>query len=99
MSEPPLTSTRYLATTEYPLLEQGIPQGSLELPANNSVEGLASGIEAAYRAYSDSSLGHPKCVIFLIQGGERNVFDQRHLEYQVASATPSIPVFRLAYAD
>ncbi|KFA81461.1 hypothetical protein S40288_03301 [Stachybotrys chartarum IBT 40288] len=90
---------KYLATTEYPLLEQAIPQGSLDLPANDSVGGLAGGIEAAYHAYPASEHGHPKCVIFLVQGGERNVFDQRHLEYHVANAKPSIPVFRLAYAD
>jgi glutathione synthase len=34
-----------------------------------------------------------------VQGDERNVFDQRHLEYQVASASPAIPVFRLAYEN
>lgn len=34
-----------------------------------------------------------------MQGDERNVFDQRHLEYQLTKASPAIPVFRLAYAD
>lgn len=38
-----------------------------------------------------------------MQSGERNVFDQRHLEYALKSATPtprsSIPVFRLPFAD
>lgn len=34
-----------------------------------------------------------------MQGGERNIFDQRHLEYQIAKASPTIPVFRLAFAD
>lgn len=90
---------RYLALTEYPLLENALPQGSLDLPENTSIKGLAGGIEAAYRAYSKSELGHETCVIFLTQGGERNVFDQRHLEYQVAAASPSIPVFRLPYGD
>jgi glutathione synthase len=34
-----------------------------------------------------------------VQGGERNVFDQRHLEYQLQGSKPTIPVFRLAFAD
>lgn len=88
-----------MATTEYPLIENGISQGSLNLPDNHSVQGLAAGIEAAYHAYGISDVGHPKCVIFLVQGGERNVFDQRHLEYQIAKASPTIPVFRLAFTD
>ncbi|KAI9166738.1 Glutathione synthetase large chain [Paramyrothecium foliicola] len=80
-------------------LHNGIPGNTLDLPDNKSIEGLARGIEAAYHAYPEPQAGRPKCVIFLIQGGERNVFDQRHLEYQVASSETSIPVFRLAFAD
>lgn len=92
-----LTSVRYLADTEYPLLQNNISSVLLDLPENKTTQDLAAGIEAAYRAYPDSKLGHPKCVIFLIQPGERNVFDQRHLEYQIAKAKPSIPVFRLPF--
>ncbi|KAF4461177.1 glutathione synthetase [Fusarium albosuccineum] len=90
---------KYLATTEYPLLDDAIAQGSLDLPDNTSTRGLATGIEAAYHAYPKSDLGHQKCVIFLVQGGERNVFDQRHLEYQIVNGSPSVPIFRLPYAD
>lgn len=98
-SRPITHESRFLATTEYPLLDNSIPQGSLDLPENTSIKGLAAGIETAYHAYPKSDLGHEKCVIFLVQGDERNVFDQRHLEYQIAKASPSIPVFRLAFAD
>ena len=73
--------------------------GTLDLPESKAVQGLASGIEAAYHAYPSSDLGHSKCVIFLVQGDERNVFDQRHLEYQIAKTSPTIPLFRLAFAD
>ncbi|KAJ3469183.1 hypothetical protein MRS44_003248 [Fusarium solani] len=90
---------KYLATTEYPLLDNAIPQGSLDLPDNSSTRGLAAGIEAAYNAYPKSELGHQKCVIFLVQDGERNIFDQRHLEYQIISSSPSTPVFRLPYSQ
>ncbi|EQK99634.1 hypothetical protein G6O67_006840 [Ophiocordyceps sinensis] len=90
---------KYLATTEYPFLKQPLTPGSLALPDNRPVQGLVAGIEAAYRAYPNSALGHSRCLLFLVQGAERNVFDQRHLEYQVAKASPAIPLFRLAFAD
>lgn len=63
------------------------------------MRGLAAGISEAYRAYGEPQLGHPKCVIFIVQGDERNVFDQRHLEWHVAQVSPPTPVFRLAFAD
>ncbi|RDA88015.1 hypothetical protein CP532_3434 [Ophiocordyceps camponoti-leonardi (nom. inval.)] len=90
----------YLAASEYPLLRQSIATGSLALPENETVRGLAAGIREAYRAYSASELGHTTCVLFIVQDGERNVFDQRHLEYAVRGASsPAIPVFRLAFAN
>ncbi|KAI1500371.1 hypothetical protein F5X99DRAFT_386294 [Biscogniauxia marginata] len=91
---------RYLASTEYPLLGKSIKRGSLKLPPNSSAAGLASGIRQAFIEYGPSTTGHQKCVIFLVQGGERNVFDQRHLEYELQqSEEPLIPVFRLPFAE
>ncbi|KAF5588015.1 glutathione synthetase [Fusarium pseudocircinatum] len=90
---------KYLATAEYPILDNSITQGSLDLPENASTRGLAAGIVKAYNIYPDSELGHQKCVIFLVQDGERNIFDQRHLEYQISSSSSSIPVFRLPYSQ
>lgn len=63
------------------------------------MRGLAAGIQEAFKAYGEPQLSHPKCVIFLTQGGERNVFDQRHLEWQVTQGSPATPVFRLPFAD
>lgn len=74
------------------------PEEPLDLPENNTTQGLALGIEAAYQAYK-GDIGHPKCVIFLTQPGERNVFDQRHLEYQLYKTNPAIPVFRLPFTE
>ncbi|KAG9258020.1 uncharacterized protein F5Z01DRAFT_314407 [Emericellopsis atlantica] len=90
---------KFLANTEYPLLEKNISSILLDLPENKTTQGLAAGIQAAYTAYGDSELGHPRCVVFLTQDGERNVFDQRHLEYQVLQAKPAIPVFRLPFSE
>lgn len=71
----------------------------MELPSNNSILGLAAGIETAYHAYPPSDLGHTNCILFLVQDGERNVFDQRHLEYRLAEVAPQVPVFRLAFSE
>ncbi|OTB20637.1 hypothetical protein K445DRAFT_50775 [Daldinia sp. EC12] len=91
---------KYLSSVEYPLLENSIKRGTLELPENGSAAGLASGIKQAFIEYGPSSTGHRKCVIFLVQGGERNIFDQRHLEYELQqSEEPLIPVFRLPFSE
>ncbi|KAI1313708.1 hypothetical protein F5Y03DRAFT_105475 [Xylaria venustula] len=91
---------KYLSSTEYPLIEKAIPRDTLTLPPNNSAAGLASGIREAFITYGASTTGHSKCVIFLVQDGERNVFDQKHLEYSLQSSTdPLIPVFRLPFSE
>lgn len=96
---------QHLALTEYPLLQDSRATGSLNLPDNRSTRGLAAGIRAAFDAYGASELGHDRCVIFLVQDGERNVFDQRHLEYEVQRGSGSgagaavVPVFRLPFSQ
>lgn len=57
-------------------------------------------MRAASEAYRKSDLGLETCIIFLVQGDERNVFDQRHLEYALKQSTNSqIPVFRLPFSE
>lgn len=56
-------------------------------------------MKAAYEAYGKSDLGLDTCVIFLVQDGERNVFDQRHVEYALQKTTPTTPVFRLPFSE
>ncbi|KAI0380960.1 glutathione synthase [Hypomontagnella monticulosa] len=91
---------RYLSSTEYQFLGNAIKKDNLKLPENGSAAGLAGGIRHAFIEYGPSSTSHQKCVIFLIQGGERNIFDQRHLEYELQkSQEPSIPVFRLPFSE
>ncbi|KAB5570319.1 hypothetical protein GE09DRAFT_1271246 [Coniochaeta sp. 2T2.1] len=94
-----LTSSlhKFLAATEYPLLKSPGAQGQYDLPENRSTEGLAAGLQAAYTAYGKSQLGHQTCVIFLVQGGEKNIFDQRHLEYELQKDSRT-PVFRLPFS-
>ncbi|KAK5651061.1 hypothetical protein OQA88_1041 [Cercophora sp. LCS_1] len=49
---------RHLSQTVYPLLQSSAALSPLELPPNNSTQGLASGLRAAYTAYGPSTLGH-----------------------------------------
>ncbi|KAF2404372.1 glutathione synthetase-like protein [Trichodelitschia bisporula] len=65
------------------------------LPASRSVPSLAIGLAAAHTEYSPST-NNPSCVIFLVQYPERNVFDQRHLEYRLLE-THGIRTFRLPF--
>ncbi|PSN70907.1 glutathione synthetase large chain [Corynespora cassiicola Philippines] len=51
------------------------------LRQSNSASSLARGLAASHKAYGRSRTGRPLCVIFVVQDPERNVFDQRHLEY------------------
>lgn len=51
------------------------------LPQSKSASSLAQGLAAAHKAYGTSKTGRPLCVLFMVQDPERNVFDQRHLEY------------------
>jgi glutathione synthetase len=87
---------RYLQSIDaYPLDENSeIKEGSLT--QSNSVPLLAAGLAAAHKAYGPSKDGRPLCVFFLIQDPERNVFDQRHLEYELFS-THNVRVFRLSF--
>ncbi len=90
---------RFLAATEYSALQTSDTSIAYNLPDNESTQGLAAGLRAAFEAYSDSQLGHERCIVFLVQSGERNVFDQRHLEYAVKSTNPPIAVIRLPFSE
>ena len=66
------------------------------LPRNETISGVAEGLERAHRAYDSPSyvhlrslgwavphLYHRAWILFVVQAGERNVFDQRWLEYEL----------------
>jgi glutathione synthetase len=73
-----------LAIDAYPEETQSTINAS-SLPPSTSVPSLAAGLAAGHKAYGKSKTGSPLCVIFLIQHHERNVFDQRHLEYTLTN--------------
>lgn len=77
--------------TETPNLRTtGIP------PPNRAVESLAAGLAAAHAAYGRSKHQPPLplCILFLVQDGERNVFDQLALSEHL-QRRHGIPCFRL----
>lgn len=62
-------------------------------PLNRSGEGLAGGLLSAWAAY-----GRPNAaVLFVVQPNERNVFDQRGLEYVLASK--GVRVLRRTFSE
>jgi glutathione synthetase len=71
---------------------------SSNLPENTSTRSLASGLRTAFEEYRKYGPEQNCCVLFLVQDPERNVFDQRHLEYELEMADPMIAVFRLPFA-
>lgn len=71
------------------------------LPSNASIESLANGLaksHEAYRAYRNTN--QPQrlmCIIFLVQENERNIYDQKHIEYALF-AQARVKVFRLPFS-
>ncbi|AET38355.1 glutathione synthase Ecym_2643 [Eremothecium cymbalariae DBVPG len=55
----------------------------LEQPLSTSAESLAEGIAIAVDKYNEISRTHQTIVAFIVQNDERNVFDQRILEYNL----------------
>ncbi|KAK2878166.1 hypothetical protein FQN49_001091 [Arthroderma sp. PD_2] len=75
----------------HPALKGNLP------PVNTAVPTLAAGLAAAHKAYGPSkSLPNalPLCILFVVQAGERNLFDQMELA-TLLTKTHNIPVFRI----
>ncbi len=71
--------------------------GVASLPRNSAVSLLARGLSAAHHdAYGPSRCSPPlpQCILFIVQDPERNIFDQKLLEYELHEHY--VPVFRLA---
>lgn len=89
---------KYLARVGYEGLVDDTLKAESNLPENTSTQSLAAGLRTAFKAYGQSPMGHKTCVLFVTQDGERNIFDQRHLEYDLSMGSPSVPVFRLPFS-
>lgn len=88
---PPIHPTTY---PDHPVL-----QGH-SIPENSAVPTLAGGLAAAHHAYgvSKSTPALPQCILFVVQEGERNLFDQLELLTHLTEHH-KIPVFRVVTSD
>jgi glutathione synthetase len=68
------------------------------LPRSNSASSLAKGLAVAHKAYGASRTNRPLCVLFVVQDPERNVFDQRHVEYALLEEH-GVRSFRLPFRE
>ncbi|KAJ7624993.1 hypothetical protein DFH06DRAFT_1285286 [Mycena polygramma] len=66
----------YAATSYYDVYPDMKPG---DFPPNNTTAGLVEGLAAAHAAYNVKEAR----ILFVVQAGERNVFDQRLLEYEL----------------
>lgn len=65
------------------------------IPANRACYGIGEAFNQAVRAYKNE-YGKDGAVLFIVQEGERNFYDQLHLQNSI---DPSIPVLRYSLAD
>lgn len=89
---------RYLHTLNaYPSSTSSIITADA-LRQSKSASSLAKGLAAAHQAYGSSRTNRPLCVLFVVQDPERNVFDQRHLDYALLEEN-RVRSFRLPFGE
>ncbi|KAF2680678.1 glutathione synthase [Lentithecium fluviatile CBS 122367] len=87
---------KYLLTVDaYPASTSSIIKADA-LRQSKAASSLAKGLAAAHKVYGSSRTGRPLCVLFIVQDPERNVFDQRHLEYALLEES-GVRSFRLPF--
>lgn len=89
-----MLSLRYLQATTSFFNSSSLLQAA-SLPENPSLQVLTSGLASGHKAYLESLKSLPKeaqeevdekvqaVILFVVQEGERNAFDQRGLEYEL----------------
>lgn len=84
---------RYLyASTQY--YNSSIHLTANNFPPNSTIAGLAAGLAAAHKAYNAKE----SRILFVVQPGERNVFDQRWIEYELLEKH-SIQIIRHTFEE
>jgi len=89
--------TYLLSIEAYPPETQSIINEAALLESKSATS-LARGLAEGHTAYGPSKSSLPGCVLFVVQEPERNVFDQRQIEYALF-AEHSVKSFRLAFHD
>jgi glutathione synthase len=77
--------------------------------STNAIKGLADGMWRAHTAYEEQNKSLDKktespnvhvlslCILFIVQDGETNIYDQRHIEYRLREN--DVNVYRLTFSD
>lgn len=86
-----------LAVDAYPSSTASVIKADA-LRQSKSATSLARGLATAHKAYGSSTTSRPLCVLFVVQDPERNVFDQRHLEYALLEEN-DVRSFRLPFGE
>ncbi|GLB38570.1 putative glutathione synthetase [Lyophyllum shimeji] len=93
LSERTAAMHRYLnASTQYYNASSHLKTDSF--PENDTVAGLVEGLATAHKAYNNEKA----YILFVVQPGERNIFDQRPLEYKLLEKY-SIHVIRQTFDE
>ncbi|KAH8724724.1 glutathione synthetase large chain [Phaeosphaeriaceae sp. PMI808] len=87
-----------LAIDAYPSSISSSLLDPASLQQSKSASSLAKGLATAHKAYGVSRTSRPLCVLFVVQDPERNVFDQRHLEYALLEEN-GVRSFRLPFGE
>lgn len=75
----------------------GLTIHEADLPSNLAVKGLANGLAVAHNTYVQLK-GSADGIVFIVQAGERNAFDQRWLEYELMDAH-NIKSWRVSFTE
>ncbi|XP_012281091.1 glutathione synthetase isoform X2 [Orussus abietinus] len=86
------------AVTDYHrhiLMEMGLNSRIKNIPDNNAVSGMASGLVEAWKLYGQQSA----LMLFVVENVTYNICDQRFLEYEVHRQNPQISVVRKSLTE
>ncbi|KAH9503565.1 hypothetical protein Btru_068195 [Bulinus truncatus] len=67
----------------------------LKLPDNKPATGFAEGLAKAWELYGNKNT----VILYIVSSNERNVIDQRWLEFKIYNTHPHIPVLRRTFLD
>ncbi|KAK3764185.1 hypothetical protein RRG08_044113 [Elysia crispata] len=66
-----------------------------EMPENKPASGIAKGLLRGWELYNNPQA----VIIFLVSDNERNVFDQRWIEFRIYDQNPNVRVLRRTFLD
>lgn len=72
-----------------------------EMPPNDTIASLVSGLRSAHAAYEPSRQGKSSTpgILFVVQPRNINICDERPLEYALRNSNPSVPAYRVVFGE